>query len=155
MFQTYPALHPHTGAPVAPQKTNEQTCKEYFGSNSIWSGKLNANGGAMCDCASGFEWSSKNNLCQVVIIKTTSNQAPIPTVQFSLLLSTGSRGSDVTSLQQILIDGGFLTGTTATGYFGAMTKKAVQNYQKANGISATGTVGPLTRSKLNAPVGRN
>ncbi|HEY4514639.1 MAG TPA: LamG-like jellyroll fold domain-containing protein [Candidatus Paceibacterota bacterium] len=70
--------------------------------------------------------------------------------QFTRTLSIGSRGADVTALQQILISKGFLVGTTATGYFGSMTKAAVQKYQGANGISAIGTVGPLTRAKLNA-----
>ena len=63
---------------------------------------------------------------------------------FSSDLTVGSTGADVTALQNQL------GVSPATGYFGVITKAAVQKYQAANGISATGYVGPITRAKLNA-----
>ena len=67
---------------------------------------------------------------------------------FTRNLTVGSTGADVTALQTKL------SVSPATGYFGAITKAAVVAYQTANGISATGYVGPLTLAKLNycAPV---
>ena len=44
------------------------------------------------------------------------------TYNFTSDLTVGSRGAQVTSLQQLLIAKGFLTGVSApTGYFGALT----------------------------------
>jgi len=68
---------------------------------------------------------------------------------FTSNLSVGSRGEQVTALQEALnteVDANI----TTFGYFGPMTKAAVIKFQKANGISGTGTVGPLTRAALNA-----
>lgn len=63
---------------------------------------------------------------------------------FSTDLTVGSRGADVSALQAKL------GVTPATGYFGPITKAAVQAYQTSKGISATGYVGPLTRASMNA-----
>jgi len=68
---------------------------------------------------------------------------------FTSNLSVGSRGAQVSALQEALnteVDAGL----PVTGYFGALTKAAVIKFQKANSISGTGTVGPLTRAALNA-----
>jgi len=71
---------------------------------------------------------------------------------FTTNLTVGSRGADVSALQQILITKGFLTAVSApTGYFGTATKAAVAAWQAANGISpALGYFGPLSRAKMNA-----
>jgi peptidoglycan hydrolase-like protein with peptidoglycan-binding domain len=50
-------------------------------------------------------------------------------------------------LQEFLKKEGYFEGEV-TGYFGVVTKKAVQEYQKSLGISPTGFVGPFTRAKL-------
>jgi peptidoglycan hydrolase-like protein with peptidoglycan-binding domain len=77
------------------------------------------------------------------------------TYNFTVDLTIGSRGADVTALQQILIAEGFdipalTTGGTAYGYFGSQTKAAVIKYQAAHGVSPqSGYVGPLTRAELN------
>lgn len=65
---------------------------------------------------------------------------------FTKDLTVGSTGADVSALQAKL------SVSPATGYFGAITKAAVQAYQTSKGISATGYVGPLTRQALNACV---
>ncbi|MEI6396677.1 MAG: peptidoglycan-binding domain-containing protein [Candidatus Taylorbacteria bacterium] len=71
---------------------------------------------------------------------------------FSANLTVGSRGADVTALQTALIAGGYSIPAGATGYFGSQTKAAVQKYQAAKGVPATGFVGPLTRAALNGGV---
>lgn len=63
-------------------------------------------------------------------------------------LTIGSRGAQVEALQQMLIDGGYLKIAAPTGYFGSLTKAAVQAWQRDNGVSATGYFGPISRSKL-------
>jgi putative intracellular protease/amidase len=63
-------------------------------------------------------------------------------------LSVGSRGEDVECLQHHLMEDGFLKIGGATGYFGEMTKTAVQKWQEEKGLPATGYVGPLSRAAL-------
>jgi len=71
------------------------------------------------------------------------------TLNFLNNLGIGSRGADVTALQQFLIDDGYSIPAGATGYFGAQTRAAVIAFQKARGIAQVGVVGPLTRAELN------
>lgn len=56
-------------------------------------------------------------------------------------LKVGSKGADVKYLQTALK-------VTADGIFGAGTKKAVVAFQKKNGLTADGIVGPVTWGKL-------
>ncbi|MDB5238106.1 MAG: exported protein of unknown function [Candidatus Kaiserbacteria bacterium] len=72
------------------------------------------------------------------------------TYNFTTNLTIGSKGADVNALQQILIDAGYLKISSTTGFYGSLTASAVKMWQKAHGISQTGTVGPLTRAALNA-----
>ena len=75
-------------------------------------------------------------------------------------LTVGSKGDDVTALQQFLAAQGDLQ-VSATGYFGALTKAALAKFQSRNAISpAVGYFGPMTRAKVSsmcvaapAPVG--
>lgn len=60
-----------------------------------------------------------------------------------------SSENEVTKLQQLLIDSGYLLGVT-TGFFGQMTRQAVVKFQSANSISPTGNVGPVTRAKIKS-----
>ncbi len=59
----------------------------------------------------------------------------------------GSRGDAVRKLQELLNKKGFDCGA-ADGIFGSKTYAAVVAFQKANGLSADGIVGPLTWGKL-------
>lgn len=70
------------------------------------------------------------------------------TVNFTSTLKLGSKGTEVTALQNILIDQGYLSGE-ATGHFGSATKAALQKYQSAHGLDPLGIVGPATRTLLN------
>lgn len=53
----------------------------------------------------------------------------------------------VSALQNFLQAKGYLN-SQSTGFFGAMTTGAVKRYQADNGISATGYVGPITRTHI-------
>jgi LPXTG-site transpeptidase (sortase) family protein len=65
-------------------------------------------------------------------------------------LTLGSSGASVSALQQFLINGGFLKISSATGYFGPLTKTALGAWQASVGISpSTGYFGPVSRSKIN------
>ena len=57
-----------------------------------------------------------------------------------ILLRVGTRGEAVKLLQSDL-------GITADGKFGPGTKKAVEEFQKANGLPVDGIAGPATLSK--------
>lgn len=64
---------------------------------------------------------------------------------FTVSLNVGSKNStEVTRLQKFLVAQGLLT-ATPNGHYGPATKKAVQAFQKNNGIQSTGFFGPLTR----------
>ncbi len=75
-------------------------------------------------------------------------------MSFTMNLTVGSTGSQVTALQQWLIAKGYSIPAGATGYFGAQTRSAVAAWQAASGISpAAGYFGPISRAKLNAAGG--
>jgi len=58
-------------------------------------------------------------------------------------------GADVTLLQQILAgDKKIYPEGLVTGYYGALTEKAVKQFQKKYNISQVGIVGPMTLGKL-------
>ncbi|MBM3257491.1 MAG: peptidoglycan-binding protein [Candidatus Liptonbacteria bacterium] len=69
--------------------------------------------------------------------------------KFNSSLSIGSKGEDVTALQQRLTAEGYYS-EEVTGFFGSLTKQAVIKYQKAKGLTQSGTVDASTRAALNA-----
>ncbi|MEI6478856.1 MAG: peptidoglycan-binding domain-containing protein [bacterium] len=72
------------------------------------------------------------------------------TATFNTNLTVGSKGADVTALQNFLIKAGYSISAGATGNFGQQTKAALAAYQTANGITpAAGYFGPVTRAKVN------
>ena len=81
----------------------------------------------------------------------TLSPPPTPTpppVSFQRNLFIGSRGNDVINLQNFLIQKGYFKSSVgATGYFGLITKSALINWQKDNGIPSTGYFGPISRQK--------
>lgn len=62
-------------------------------------------------------------------------------------LQPGSRGSQVTEIQQRLRDLGYFN-RQPTGYFGPITTNAVRQFQRSNGLVADGIVGQRTQSAL-------
>ncbi len=70
---------------------------------------------------------------------------------FTMDLTVGSKGADVTALQNWLIGKGYSIPAGATGYFGAQTKAAVSAWQAASGIApAAGYFGPKSRAAVAA-----
>lgn len=63
------------------------------------------------------------------------------------LLNIGSRGDEVSKVQQTLQDMGYFQ-HSVTGYYGYITKDAVRRFQQDSGIGVDGIVGPVTRAKL-------
>ncbi len=81
---------------------------------------------------------------------TGINQPQGVSTTFTRDLTIGSRGVDVTSLQQFLINKGHSIPAGATGYFGPQTKIALAAYQATKGINpAVGYFGLITRSNIN------
>jgi chitodextrinase len=85
---------------------------------------------------------------EIAALEAAANQHCTP-LNFTRNLALGSSGTDVTQLQQFLVAQGDLN-ATPTGYFGTLTQAAVIQFQKANNISAVGSVGPITRAKITA-----
>ena len=67
---------------------------------------------------------------------------------YSGMTALNATNNEVKALQGRLKSDGFFTGSV-TGYFGSQTKSALEAYQKKNGLSAIGVVGPATRALLN------
>ena len=63
------------------------------------------------------------------------------------VLQVGSTGTNVTKVQQKLIAWGYMDGS-ATGYYGTATRDAVKWFQKNNGLTIDGKVGPTTAAKM-------
>src|SRR5438552_3394844 len=59
------------------------------------------------------------------------NHSSIMSSSFSRDLTVGSKGDDVSALQQLLISNGFLNIAAPTGYFGGLTKAALVKWQKS------------------------
>ena len=70
------------------------------------------------------------------------------------LLKYGVRSDDVRTLQQNLKTLGYYDGSV-TGNFGRLTKEAVYNFQKANGLSADGVAGAKTLSSISGKLSGN
>lgn len=65
-------------------------------------------------------------------------------------LTQGARGDDVKQLQEFLkTSPDIYPEGLVTGYFGSLTKNAIQNFQKRTGIEITGVVDIITEAKLN------
>ena len=68
-------------------------------------------------------------------------------------LKQGDKGEDVRKLQQFLLDKGYTTGKP-DGSFGPGTKKALEEFQKANDIFVTGGLSKKTQEKINKIVAK-
>jgi len=91
---------------------------------------------------------------------------PLPTVApetgacvvFRSTLQMGSRGAEVIALQTWLLDNGYdipdlSSGLKKKGLYAGQTAEAVKKYQTDSNIKVTGSVGTLTRAKLNEQCG--
>lgn len=62
----------------------------------------------------------------------------------------GDRGAEVTEIQTILKGYGY--SVTVDGVYGVQTERAVKSWQKSNGLTVDGVVGPATLSTLRGAV---
>lgn len=90
--------------------------------------------------------------CVAAALLISAGVASAQSVAFSNEFGVGAQGSNVTNLQTWLTDKGYYSGPI-TGYYGSLTQGGVEAFQTANGISATGFVGPLTLAALNSMAG--
>ena len=60
------------------------------------------------------------------------------------VLSKGTAGNDVKTLQMLLTRRGFEV--PSTGYFATVTKRKLRGFQRSRGLTADGIVGPQTRA---------
>lgn len=65
-------------------------------------------------------------------------------------LRLGDRSDSVTSAQKRLAHYGYLPSQYVTGYYGDLTRNAVIKFQECNGLTADGTVGRATMTKLES-----
>ena len=78
-----------------------------------------------------------------IAVPTSVSPALKPVYQFTSNFGFKTQVTKLVNLQMILK-------VTPTGYFGNMTKEAVVHYQQDHGLTASGFVGPKTRTLLNA-----
>jgi hypothetical protein len=64
------------------------------------------------------------------------------------VVGLNDRGDGVHLIQTKLAEKGYLAAKEVDGIFGAKTKAAVTNFQRAHWLAADGLVGPATRAKL-------
>lgn len=70
---------------------------------------------------------------------------------YSRDLAFGSRGTDVSSLQNFLVSQNYPGGGSwmVTGYFGAATQAALRIYQQTHGLAQTGVLDSATRASIS------
>ena len=80
-------------------------------------------------------------------LQATTSQTVLEIIQN---LKEGSEGDQVTLLQTLLAaDAAMYPEGKVTGFFGPATRRALQRFQRANGLEQVGFVGPRTRALLN------
>lgn len=95
----------------------------------------------------------KSNIVKVKVITSTVDidlTSTCPTTKFERDLIVGSSGNDVVALQTFLYAKGYSI-SSATGYFGVLTKSSLTAYQVSKGITPSdGSFGSLTRAAMTA-----
>jgi len=86
---------------------------------------------------------------------TAPTSLPALAGSFTQSLYFGLRSAQVSMLQSLLAQNGYLTSVNTTGFFGSLTRSALEKFQCDKGIACTGDagwglVGPKTRNILNA-----
>jgi N-acetylmuramoyl-L-alanine amidase len=72
-----------------------------------------------------------------------------------MILKLNNRGERVRELQKLLKIHGFWTHPTITDFFGPVTRTAVLSFQRTNGLTPDGIVGPKTWELLTNPIPLN
>ena len=82
-------------------------------------------------------------------IEITKDKATVYDNALKRDLTLGYTGGDVSILQQFLINAEAYPEALVTGYFGALTRKAVQRFQQEqNIVPALGYFGPITKKRM-------
>jgi peptidoglycan DL-endopeptidase LytE len=71
------------------------------------------------------------------------------------VLKIGSRGAEVSKLQQNLKQLGYFTYPKITGYYGTVTADAVRQFQKQYQLPVTGTADSATLAKINEAIAKS
>lgn len=95
-------------------------------------------------------------LRQVEALSQKISQKQVVSLSFERNLSVGASGEDVKQLQVFLHEGEYYPEGLFTGYYGMLTRRAVERFQLAQGIVSGGTpettgfgvLGPRTRAAL-------
>ena len=83
---------------------------------------------------------------QQVALQSTASQTAF---EIAAGLKQGTEGDQVKVLQTLLaLDASIYPEGKVTGFFGPSTRKALERFQRKNGLSAVGVVGPKTRDLL-------
>lgn len=82
-----------------------------------------------------------------LLLVTTILLCAITPLAMAASLRVGSRGDDVVALQKKLRNWGYYSGSV-DGIFGSGTERAVRYFQRRNGLTADGVVGPATAKAL-------
>ena len=80
------------------------------------------------------------------VIEVTPTPAPVAAKTY-VTLRKGDEGPDVVTLQQALVELGYLTGAT-DGNYGTGTQTAVKKFQQDMGLDADGIAGKMTQEAL-------
>ena len=85
---------------------------------------------------------------------TTGTTSTTTLGAYSGLLKKGSSGTNVSKMQEVLLDLGYNLGSWgADGSFGGMTVTAIKAYQTSKSLTADGIVGPATWASLQTSSG--
>jgi hypothetical protein len=119
--------------------TYTSTVKPVTVTNAVFSGGGSANAPVAL----------QNIIATLNTLKPKGQVLGVSVFSFLKNLGLGSRGADVAELQKVLIKERLLA-TSATGYFGPITKAALMKWQAKNKLPATGYFGPMSRLALQS-----
>ncbi len=94
------------------------------------------------------------NLCLLSLAAfSTHTESPVTSNEITPVVSQyGSKGSEVTKIQQRLKNWGYFDGPV-TGNYGTLTTEAVKKFQRTHGLPVTGTADAATLEKIGLPSG--
>ena len=94
------------------------------------------------------------NLCLISLaVVSARNETPAISADSTPVVSQyGSKGAEVTKIQQRLKNWGYFDGPI-TGNYGTLTTEAVKKFQKTHGLPVTGNADAATLEKIGLPSG--